>query len=46
MWHVRRGGPRTLSRTTDTNLDFAFVENTFVFVVLKIGRGPGPPGPP
>ena len=34
MW---RGGPRTLSRTTDTNLDCAFVENVLSFVALKIG---------
>ena len=33
---ARYGGPRTASRTTDTNLDCAFVENALVFVVPKI----------
>ena len=36
----RRRGPRTLSRTTDTNLDCAFVENA---LVPKIGFVLGPP---
>ena len=31
-----RGGPRPLSRTTETNLDFAFVKNEPVIVVPKI----------
>ena len=31
---ARRGGPRTLSRTTLANLDCAFVENTLVFIAL------------
>ena len=31
------GGPRTTSRTTDANLDCAFVENALVYVVPKIG---------
>ena len=39
---TRRGGPRTLSRTTDANLDCAFVETALVFVVPKIGK-PRPP---
>ena len=45
MCHARCGGPRTLSRTTDANLDCAFVEKTLVFVVPNI-EGPGPLGPP
>ena len=35
--------PRTPSRTTDANLDCAFVENALLFVVLKIGRALPPP---
>ena len=31
------------SRTTDANLDCAFVENTLAFIVLKIGWALGPP---
>ena len=31
------GGPRGPSRTTDANLDCAFVGNALVFVVQKIG---------
>ena len=31
------GCPKKASRTTDTNLDCAFVEKALVFVVLKIG---------
>ena len=42
MW---RGGPRTPSRTTDTNLVFAFVENVLMFVALKIGRAWPPRSP-
>ena len=34
--HARHGGPRTLSRTADANLDCAFVEKP-VFVVPKKG---------
>ena len=34
---TRRWGPRTLSRTTDANLDYAFVENTLHSVVPNIG---------
>ena len=41
-----RGGPKTPSRTTDANLDCAFVENALVFVVLNIGGAQAPPGPP
>ena len=26
-WRARHGGPRTLSTTTDANLDCAFIEN-------------------
>ena len=33
---AKREGPRTLSRTTNANLDSVFVENTFVYVVAKI----------
>ena len=39
---ARRGGPMTLPRTTRTNLNCVFVENTLVFLDPKIG-GPGPP---
>ena len=42
MFRARRGGPRTPSITTDANLDRTFVENTLVFVALKIGRAPAP----
>ena len=42
MCRARRGGPRTPSGPTDANLDCAFVENTLVFVVPKIGRALGP----
>ena len=31
MWRARRGGPRTPSKTTDANLDCAFVENALYF---------------
>ena len=41
MCPARPGCPRTPSRTTDVNLDCAFVENVLVLVVLNIG-GPGP----
>ena len=40
MWRARRGGLKTASRTTNTNLDCAFVENALLFVALKIGRPP------
>ena len=40
-----RGGTRTPSRTTDENLDWAFVENALVFVVLNIGRFCAPLAP-
>ena len=40
MCRARPGCPGTLSRTTDASLNCAFVENTLVFVVSKIG----PPG--
>ena len=43
VWWDRRGGPRTPSGTTDSNLDCAFVDNAIVFVVLKNG---GPLGLP
>ena len=42
MWHARRGGPRTQSRTTDANLDCPFVENALLFVALKIGWSQAP----
>ena len=34
--------PRTRSRTTDTNLDCASVENVVLFLGLKIGRAWAP----
>ena len=37
-----RGGLRKLSRSIDTNIDCALVENEIVFVVPNI-EGPGPP---
>ena len=38
MYRARCGGPRTPSRTTDVNLDCAFVEkNAPFFLVTKIG---------
>ena len=40
MSSARRGGPRTLSRTTDANLDCAFFEIGLLSVVLNIGRAP------
>ena len=43
MWRARHRGPRTPSRTTDANLDCAFVENALVFVAPKIGRARAPP---
>ena len=39
---VRHRGPRTLSKTTDANLDCTFVENELLFVALKIGRARAP----
>ena len=45
MCYDRRGGPRTLSKTADANLDCAFVESALVFVVLKIGKDKAPPFP-
>ena len=45
MCRTRRGGPRTPSGTTGANLDCAFVENTPVFAVPKIGAGTAPLGP-
>ena len=38
LCRARRGRPRTLSRTTDANLDWAFVEKALLFVVPKVGR--------
>ena len=38
MCRARRGGPTTLSRTADANLDCAFVENALLFAALKIRR--------
>ena len=43
---ARRGGPRTPSRTTDANLDCAFVENALLFVVPNIGGARAPLGLP
>ena len=37
MCWARRAGLRTPSKTIEANLDCAFVENAFVFVVPKIG---------
>ena len=31
VWRARRGGPRTLSTTTDANLDCAFIENALLY---------------
>ena len=31
VWRARRGGTRTPSTPTDTNLDFAFVENALFY---------------
>ena len=45
MCRSGRGGPRTLSRTTDSNLDCAFVETALVFLVPKIGWVRAPLGP-
>ena len=39
-------GPRTPSRTTDANLDCAFVENALLFVVPNIGGARAPLGSP
>ena len=42
MCYARRGGPRTPSKTTDTNFDctfVAFVENELVFVEPTIEGG-------
>ena len=41
-----REGPRTPSRTADENLDFAFIGNALVFVVIKIGWTGPPCNPP
>ena len=35
---MRRGGPKTLSRITDANLDCVLVKNTIVFIEPKNGR--------
>ena len=40
MWRARRNG--LFTRTTDTNLDYAFVKNALVLIVPKIWRVPGP----
>ena len=40
MFPFMRIGPRTQSRTTDTNLDCVFIENGLVFVVPNIGECP------
>ena len=42
---ARCGGPRTPSRTTDANLDSAFVKNAFVLNVLKVWGARAPMGP-
>ena len=45
VWHARNRGPRTLSTTTDANLDCAFVENALIYTdpwswkVNRIGIG-------
>ena len=38
MCLARRRGPSTSSRTTDGNLDCAFVEKALLYVALKIGN--------
>ena len=43
VWRARRRGPRTLSTTTDANLDCAFIEIALVFVTPKIGKAWAPP---
>ena len=45
VWCARRRGPRTPSRTTDANLDSAFVKNAFVLNVLKVWGARAPMGP-
>ena len=37
MRHARCGGPRTLFRTIDANLDCAFVEKALFVVVPNLG---------
>ena len=34
VWHARLGDPRTLSTTTDANLDCAFVEKALFTPIL------------
>ena len=46
MCRTRCGGPRTPLRTNDANLDYALVENAFLFVVPKFGEALDPLGPP
>ena len=41
VWQARSRGPRTPSGVTDGNLDCVFVENSFVFNVLKFFLLPG-----
>ena len=40
-----RGGPQTLSTTTDANLECAFVENALVFIDREIQRAQPPLDP-
>ena len=46
MRRAWRGGPRTLLKTIDANIDCAFVENAIVFSVPNIWRGCAPLVPP
>ena len=48
VWRARRGGPRTLSRTTDVNLDCVRLRNTLnsLIQILVVGGGEGPLDPP
>ena len=41
-WHARRWGLKTLSRTTDENLNFAIVERALVLIVPKIWGASAP----
>ena len=43
---IRRRGPRRNVKNNGLNIECAFVENTLVFVVSKIGELLGPPWPP
>ena len=38
VWRARRGGPRTSYRTTDANLDCAFVENALIYTDPQMSK--------